>query len=165
MNKLLSRITSLWRSWLRNLWFAQKTEGILSDWFDISTVTEISESDLVKIFAYKFTPGTLPFFIISTQETNIAKRKFGSDDVEICYSSDWFALIRPNDSSHIVIPSENKWISFNAKKQSLVHTVPDWKVWWLWWWTFQLDKNLMKQIIHTQVSNQAMQNTLEKALS
>lgn len=54
---------------------------------------------------------------------NIAKRKFGSDDVEICYESHWFALIRPNDSSHIVIPSENRWISFIANKEPIIRTV------------------------------------------
>ena len=142
-----------------------KLLSFIESWFDISTATEISESDLVKIFAYKFTPGTLPFFIISTQETNIAKRKFESDDVEICHGSDWFALIRPNDSSHIVIPSENMWTSFNTKKQSIDRSVADWKVWWLWWWTFQLDKNLMKQIIHTQVSIESMRKILTQALS
>lgn len=165
MNKLLSDITSIWRSWWKNLWFAQKSEKILSDWFDLSIANEIWEEELMKIFSNRFTPGTPPFFIISSQESDISKRKFGSDDVEICYSSDWFGLIRPNDSSHIVIPSENKWIAFNAKKQSFVHIVPDWKVWWLWSWTFQLDKNIFKSVIFTPIGLKSMQTILEKTLS
>ena len=128
-----------------------KLLSFIESWFDISTATEISEADLEKIFAYRFTPDTLPFFIISTQEANISKRKFGSDDVEICHESHWFALIRPNDSSHIVIPSEDIWIQFNEKKQFITENVKEGKIWWLGWWTFQLDKNLGKEIVHTQV--------------
>lgn len=165
MNKLISKITSLWKIWWKNLWLAKKAENILSDWFDLSTANEIWEEELMKIFSNRFTPGTLPFFIISSQGSDISKRKFDTNDTEICYISDWFGLIRPNDSSHIVIPSESKWISFNAKKWSFVHAVPDWKVWELWWWTFQFDKNLGKEIIHTQVSIESMQTRLTQALS
>ena len=173
MNKLLSKITSLWRSWWKNLWFAQKAEKILSDGFDISTVTEISESDLVKIFAYRFTPGTLPFFIISTQEENIPKRKLQSDDIDKCYKSDWYAYIYPNSWSDIIIPIARQWIWFNPIKKigyvestdSRLWTECNWEIWWLGWWKFQLDKNLGKQVIHTQVSIESMQTILAESLS
>jgi hypothetical protein len=60
------------------------------------------------------------------------KRKFKvdneSDDTEICYDSHWFAMIRPNDSSNIIIPSEKIWIRFDSKKQFTV-TESDHRVW------------------------------------
>jgi hypothetical protein len=146
-------------------WIRTKLLSVIESWFNISTATEISEADLMKIFAYRITPDTLPFFIISNQGTNTPKRKFKvdneSDDTEICYSSHWFALIRPNDSSHIIIPSERIWIRFDSKKQFLL-TESDHRVWWLWWWIFQLDKNLGKEIVHTQVDTGSMLWILEK---
>lgn len=164
MNKLFSGLACLWINWWKNLWFAQKAGDILSDWFDISKTTKIVESDLEKIFGYKLRPNTRPFFIIATRESNIQKRKFAIDDIGICYSSDWFGLIRPNDSSHIIMPSQNKWITFNAKKQCISVRVEKWKVWWLWGWTFQLDKNIGQDIIYSGVGIKSMKELLEKTL-
>ena len=173
MNKLLSSITSPWKNWWRNLWLRQKLMRILFKQFDISTATEISESDLEKIFAYNFTPGTLPFFIISSQEANIPKRKFDWVNIDECYQSDWYAYIHPNSWSDIIVPTTKEWIGFDLIKKigyiepsdSRLWTECNWDIWWLWWWRFQLDKNYGKQLIHTQVSIQAMQTILEQALS
>lgn len=164
MNQLLSRITSLWKIWWKNLWFARKAENVLSDWFDVSTATEIWESDLMKIFANRIKPATLPFFIISTHDNNIPKRKFDTNHIDECYGSDWYAYIHPNSWSDIIIPSQEIRIRYNSKKQYSVNKF-DWLAWWHSWWTFQLDKNYGKQLIHTQVSIQAMQTILEQALS
>jgi hypothetical protein len=164
MRNFLSGITSLWKIWWKNLWFAQKAENVLSDWFDISTAADISEADLMKIFSNRFASGTLPFFIISSQWVAIPKRKFDADTIDECYGSDWFAHIHPNSWSHILVPAKMAWIRFNTQKTYAISPF-DWKVWERWWWTFQLDKNLGKKVIHTQVSINSMQNILEQALS
>ncbi len=154
MRNILSDIRSLWKIWWKNLWFAQKSADILSDWFDISKVDQIGETELRQIFSYQFNKNsTKSFFVVYSKESK-EKWKFQAEDIDTSVGSDWFILVAPSQTSHIITPKRG-WIKFNWSNV-IVLAMNRSNPWGYNGGTFQLDKNIWVPLIYSQIPLEKM---------
>lgn len=147
-------LTSLW--WFFNVrqanqWTKEEVHRILSQWFDINHIWSIHEKQLKEILQYHFIDGTPSFFVIGWSNKT-SKDKFKGKHIDMCYESDWYTMIRPNDSSHIIFPKLEISIQYDSRNQQGLITKDDWKKWWHWWWSFQLDKNDWKVLLYSPLN-------------
>lgn len=150
MNSFLSRLRDTLTKTI-DLWIKQRVTGVLSNTFNVYTSGSVNESQLKQILQYRFKEQTPSFFIMgwSTQDT---KERFHTEHIDQCEGSEWFAMIRPNDSSHIIFPKLKIWFIYDWRSKVFEPRKTDWKEWWKWWWSFQLDKNIGKYILHSPLS-------------
>lgn len=150
-NLILKTLGSL-QAWVTRFWPQEKIISIL-DWFDVDTTKDITENDLDRILRYNFLQIRQSFFIIWWTKNSPLEHRFSPEDIEKCYGANWYALIRPGDSSHIVIPSEAMWIQFDAKWNYHISS-SDGRLWERWWWAFQLDKNINKPVCYSSLNSE-----------
>jgi hypothetical protein len=146
-NFISSVIDGIWKT-LKPSWFIERTSEILYG-FHLNNSNNITEHEIEQIFHYNFSEPQCTFFIL--WEMNFSNGDgFEPKHIELCEMSEWYAIIRPNDSSHIIFPPIFKWFEFNKKWQCRVYNaIPN--MWDFWWGAFQLDRNIWKPVMYTDL--------------
>ncbi|MDD2566087.1 MAG: hypothetical protein PHY51_04610 [Candidatus Gracilibacteria bacterium] len=128
---------------------------ITSDIADINALAKIIQGYIInpsKLKDFNSKSDCIFFVACNSGVSEDIPMMFDEKTRDILYKCSWFGLFATNSSSQIVIP--NKYIiNISADKQTVEVNIFDKNVWELGGGLFQVEKNIRKKIIQSNVDN------------
>jgi len=156
--------------WIIDVWYTKEQRNtyfnpVTSDTADINELAKIIQWKILNPFKLK-DPNShtdCTFFVAWTfWWLDNLPLTFDVNTPDELYKCDWFGLFTINRNSQIVIPNKIV-IDISEDKKSLDVNIVDKNVWKDYdWWFFQLDKNIKKKIIKSDVDENTMHQILKK---
>jgi hypothetical protein len=144
----------------------KQVTSLLDRWSEFDTIEEIDEELLRKIVNYQIkNANQKPFFVIGA---NSIKKKEWFDiwKIDEMTQGNWYMLVNPNWTTHLIIVKDEGWIRFDKEKRILVNECKNWNAWGYGGWTFQWDKfNSKNQVIYSSIPISTLIGILAETLT
>ncbi len=133
-------------------WVETEVSKIIGEWLDTEIIQSVWLGELKKILEYRFSgSNTKPFFIIWSDSIK-QKTWFTYELTRVMPDENWYMLVNPVGTSHIILPTKKQWIRFNGTRQ-IIQSECNWDAWSYGWWTFQSDKFTSRNhVIYSTIS-------------